>query len=181
MEKSKIKLWPIILIIIIIIGIGSGMTMWSQRNHAVRLHNKVEAQYKDNQNEYDNMWKKFKELTQVTDLQAEQMKDVYTDLISGRYNDENLLFKSIQESNPQLTSDVYVQLQREISAGRESFKNCQTKILDVVREYNDYVETKIFMIVLGKEPLDVDDYVITSDKTEDAFDSKKDDEIKLGD
>ena len=176
---KKIKVWPIVLVVVAIVLLSIGCTMWSQRNTAVKLENRVQAQYKDNQNTYDNMWKKFKELTQVTDLQAKQFKDVYMDLISGRNQDENLLFKSVQESNPQLSTDVYIQLQREISAGRETFKNSQTKLLDIIREYNDYVQTKMFMIILGKKPLDMDEYIVTSDRTDDAFNEKKDDQINL--
>lgn len=169
----------IILSVIVVVIITLGLVTWNQRNHAFRLENRVKAQYAANQSEYDNMWKKFKEITQVTDLQAEQFKSVYTDLISGRYEDSNLLFKSVQEQNPQLDTSVYTQLQREISAGRNTFNNSQKQILDIVREYNDYVGTRPLMMLLGKATLNENDYIVTSAKTQDAFNSKKDDEIKL--
>lgn len=176
---KKTSILPIVLAIILIVLVAGGGAMWSQRNVAIKMENRVQAQYKDNQNTYDNMWKKFKEMTQVTELQADQFKNVYMDLISGRNQDENLLFKVVHESNPELGTEVYTQLQREISAGRETFKNSQTKLLDIIREYNDYVQTKVFMIILGKQPLNMDDYIVTSQRTDDAFNDKKDDEVKL--
>ena len=157
------------------------ITTWNQRNHAVKLKNKVNAQYSTNQSEYDNMWKKFKELTQVTDLQAEQFKDAYTGLITGRYQDTGLLMKSVKEQNPNLDSSVYIKLQTEISASRNSFNNNQKKVIDMVREYNDYVETKPLMIMIGRHKLKDSNYFITSAKTQDAFKSKQDDQINLTD
>lgn len=174
MKKSTIIISIVIALIVILIG-----STWSGRNRAYKLENKVKAQYASNQSEYDNMWKKFKELTQVTSLQAEQFKSVYTDLIAGRNQDANLLFKSIREDNPKLDASVYKQLQTEISAGRNTFQNSQKKIIDLVREYNDYVGTSPLMMLIGRNELDQNDYFITSFETKDAFNSKEAEEIKL--
>lgn len=172
--KGKFIVGGIIGLILILL-----MVAWNQRSHAIKLENGVKAQYTANQSEYDNMWKKFKELTQVTDLQAEQFKSVYTDLISGRYEDSNLLFKSVQEQNPKLDTSVYTQIQREISAGRNTFNNCQKKVLDKVNEYNNYVQTKPLLMLMGKERLNESDYIVTSARTSDAFNTKQDDQIQL--
>lgn len=97
---------------------------------------------------------KFKEMTQVTDLQAEQFKDVYVDLISGRYEDSKLLFKAVQEQNPNLNGEVYTKLQNEISAGRTEFDRNQKKITDMIAEYNRLVQHRgILMAMLtGENP-----------------------------
>lgn len=125
------------------------------------------------------MWKKIVEMTQVTELQAEQFKSVYTELITGRYNDPNLLFKAIQEQNPQLDTEVYKTIQREIAAGRNTFDNNQKKVLDIIREYNDFVETNLFLIVMGKQRMNEDDFIVTSQRTSEVFDNKKDDVIDI--
>lgn len=124
------------LLLILFISVG---ILWRHRNTAVALEERIDAQYVANQSNYDNMWKKFVEMTQVTEIQAEQFKDVYMDLISGRYENNQVLFKMVQEQNPQLDTNVYAQLQREISAGRSTFDNNQKKITDMVREYNTYI------------------------------------------
>lgn len=166
------------LVIVALISLGS---LWSHRQHAVALEQKIDAQYTSNKNSYDNMWKKFKEMTQVTDMQANHYKELYTGLIQGRNQDTQLLFKMIKEDNPKLDGKVYTELQREIAASRNSFKNDQDKMTDVVREYNTYVQQKIFLAMFtGRQPKKMDDYIVTSDKTQKAFDSKKDDAIDLG-
>jgi uncharacterized protein YutD len=158
----------------------SALTILSHRNQAVKLEERIEAQYVSNQSNYDNMWKKFKEMTQVTDLQAEQFKDVYTDLMNGRYEDPNLLFKMVQEQNPQLSQEVYTQLQREISAGRNTFDNKQAQIADIIREYNSYVKVNFVMAAITKRSTkDASEYIITSEQTQKAFTDKKDDVINL--
>ena len=40
------------------------------RNTAIKLEKSFEVQYVANQSSYDAMWKKFRELAQVSDLQA---------------------------------------------------------------------------------------------------------------
>lgn len=155
--------------------------IWNQRGEAVSLETQIEAQLKSNESNYDAMWKKFKEMTQVTDLQAEQFKDVYADLISGRYEDSKLLFKAVQEQNPNLNGEVYTKLQNEISAGRTEFDRNQKKITDMIAEYNRLVQHRgILMAMLTeRKPLDTDKYIVTSDKTQKAFDSGKADTVDL--
>ncbi|MCP1184939.1 hypothetical protein [Paenibacillus sp. 1781tsa1] len=179
MKKALISIGIIIGVLILVIAISVG-TIWSHRNTAVKLEERIEAQYVSNQSNYDNMWKKFKEMTQVTDLQAEQIKDVYTGLIAGRYDDQGLLFKMVQEQNPQLDTSVYSQLQREISAGRQQFDNNQKQITDIIREYNTYIKVHFIMASITQRTIyDMNKYVITSEQTQDAFKTKKADVIDL--
>jgi hypothetical protein len=158
-----------------------GAVLWGQRGDAVNLETQIQAQLKANESNYDNMWKRFTEMTQVTEIQAEQFKDVYTGLIEGRNQDTGLLFKAVQEQNPALGTEVYTKLQNEISAGRIEFDRNQKKILDLVAEYNRLVQHRgILMAVLTqRQPLDSDDYIVTSDRAEKAFDTGKDEAVDL--
>lgn len=179
MKRGSIIALSIVGAIVLFIIIGAATT-WSHRNTAVELEERIAAQYKANQNSYDSMWKKFMELTQVTELQAKQMKDVYTDLIAGRNQDQNLLFKMVKEDNPKLNGEVYTQLQRQIEAGRDTFKNDQNKILDMIREYNSKIRKWIVMTAItGRQRIDENKYIVTSERTNNAFESKKDDVIDL--
>ncbi|MNC08145.1 hypothetical protein D3C75_557190 [compost metagenome] len=156
------------------------MVSWSHYKTLVSLEEQTNAQLTANKSNYDNMWKSFKEMTQVTDLQAEQFKETYTELISGRYQDTNLLFKMVQEQNPQLDASVYTKLQNQIAAGRKEFDNNQKKIADIIREYNYKVRTYIVVsAITSKDALDSSKYIVTSDKTSSAFETNKDDVIDL--
>lgn len=175
--KNKLT---ITLLIILVLGIFAVGSIWSHRNTMVELNERINAQYSTNKSSYDNMWKKFREMTQVTDLQAEKIKDVYKDLIAGRYQDPNLLFKMVQENNPQLDQSTFTNLQNEIASSRNSFNNNQEQITDIIREYNVYIQHKpITAKIFGYTERNTNDFITTSDSTEKAFDTKKDDEIKL--
>lgn len=165
---------------IILIALISGGLLWSHRNTAVSLEERINAQYVSNQSNYDSMWKSLKEMTQVTDLQAQQFKDVYTGLIEGRNQDQNLLFKAIKEQNPQLDTKVYTEIQREISANRKTFDNSQKQIADIIREYNTYIQKHpIMTMITGRKTKDAKEFIVTSDKTDKAFSTGKDNEISL--
>lgn len=164
-----------------VIVVISLLSVWSHRNTAVALEEQIKAQHVANKSNYDNMWKSFKEAAQVTDKQADQFKDVYNDMIAGRYQgDDQVLFKMIQEQNPSLGTEVYTQLQNLIIAGRKEFDNNQKKIADIIREYNTYIRKHIIMnAIFNFKALDANDYIVTSERTEKAFDSGKDDSINL--
>ncbi|WP_207731546.1 hypothetical protein [Clostridium botulinum] len=169
-----------ILLSVFIIILIFGGTILSHRSHMVALEERVNAQYSDNKSSYDNMWKKFKEATQITDIQAEKMKDVYKDIITGRYNDTKLLFKAVKEDNPKLDQSTFTNLQNEIMSSRNAFNNNQKQMSDIIREYNTYVRKNfITATLLNYRTKDMKDFITTSEKTEKAFDTKKDDEIKL--
>jgi hypothetical protein len=179
MKNSTIVFLAILGVILLSLG-SLILGVWSDWKQAVFLENKIEAQYTTNKSSYDNMWKKFIEVTKVSELQAKQYKDVYLGLIEGRYKDQNLLFKMVQEDNPKMDSAVYVQIQRVIESGRNAFDNNQKAMTDVIREYNNVVGVKILMpMVTGKKKLNPNDYIITSARTSNAFDSKQDDVIDI--
>jgi hypothetical protein len=168
--------------IVVLIGVIVIIMMLGFRSDAVSLQNRIEAQYIANKSNYDSMWKKFKEMTQVSELQAEQFKDVYTGLIEGRNKDTSLLFRMVQEQNPALSHEIYSNLQREIASSRNVFDNNQKKIVDIIREYNTRIHTGtgfIFNAFFNFQPIDANKYIVTSDKTSNAFETNKDDVIDL--
>jgi hypothetical protein len=178
MNKKYVGL--IITIALLLVIIIPVTTIWSNRNTTVALEERIDAQYTTNKSNYDNMWKKFKEMTQVTDLQADNFKKVYDGLISGRYNDSQLLFKMVQESNPTLDQSTYTNLQNNISSSRDAFDNNQKQLADIIREYNTYTRQHfITASVCGFQLKDANKYITTSDTTQKAFDTNKDDQIKL--
>lgn len=180
----KIKGWQIglgIAAVILLTAIITGANLWSHRMEIISLEQRIDAQYVTNQSNYDNMWKRFKEMTQVTELQAEQFKDVYTGLITGRYEDSELLFKMVSENNPQMGTEVYTNLQNAIESGRTSFANDQKTITDIIREYNTQIQRYVILnMFMNRQQKDAKDFIITSERTQNAFDSGKDDEIKIG-
>lgn len=178
--KSKLIIGCLGVIgVFILITVIFAALLWNQRGEAINLETKIEAQLKSNESNYDSMWKRFTEMTQVTDIQAEQFKDVYTDLISGRYEDADLLFKMVQEQNPQLNGEVYTKLQNEISSARIEFDRNQKKLLDIIAEYNRLHRGVVMALITNRESINSDEYIVTSERSEKAFETGKDETIDL--
>lgn len=175
MKKSGIIGIALVAIVVLLFG-----TIWSTRSKAIRLKNQIDAQYVTNKSNYDAMWKTFKEATQVTELQTEQFKDAYDALFQGRGND-NLLFNAIKEQNPTMDNSVYTKLQDIITSNRKTFDKNQKTITDMINNYNSYVQTNFIMQFMSFEPLNMDDYVVLSSKTNSAFATGEDDQINLKD
>ena len=173
MENKKIGAGAImscVVVFLLVVGIISGGVIYSERNTAVKIENRYEAQLLANKSNHSAMWTKVKQLTQVTDKQAEHFKDVYTSLIEGRNKDENLLFKAIKEENPTLSPSVYEALSKEIVEGRNVFDNNQKALSDIAREYNSYIDTHVIMkAVTGREHIDASKDIVISGATSDSY------------
>lgn len=179
MNKSvKIISGVLIFILLGIIMFAGGI--WSERKKAVSLEMKIEAQYVSNKSNYDAMWKTIVEMTQVTDMQAEHFKDVYTSLITGRNQDANLLVKSIQEVNPRLETSLYTQIQNTVISNRKQFDKNQQYLTDIIREYNEYiVNHPIMSMITGRTKKDANEYITTSSQTKQAFETKEAEAINI--
>ena len=165
-------------------GVGCGALNF--RSECITAEAGIKAQYKENQNNYDNMWKKFKEAAQVNEMYAKDLKDVFTSAISGRYGADGskAVFQFIKEHNPNLDPSVYVKLQAMVEAGRNGFEAEQKQLLDRKREYESFLGTpsaSLFNIFFSFPRIDLDKFdIVTSSKTEKVFEDKKDDEpVKL--
>lgn len=182
------KLWAKILIalavtfvVFVVIGLISIM---GTNNECVQMEASIKAQYDSNRNSYDNMWKKFKESSQVTAMYTEDLKKVYDSAISNRYqNSTNVMMNWIKEHNPNFDASMYKNLQAMIEGGRNSFESNQKMLLDKKRIYEVQLQSfpnSIITRVLGFPKIDLAKYdIVTSESTEEAFKTKKADEIKL--
>lgn len=171
----------LVILSIVVVGIVGGLSAMNFSIKSKQLLNGIDGQLTTNKTNYDKMWKKFSETAQVQEKYAKDVKEIYTATIEGRYgNDNSLLFKSITESNPNIDSSIYKQLQTIIDDDRDEFFNYQKTITDKVTAYNNYLAAHpIMSTILAKEDLKSEAYVITSDKTKDAFATGEDNQIDL--
>ncbi len=170
------------------LAIVVGLTTLSWYNTAVQLDNGVRAQWQENQNSYDAFWKKVKETAQVPDRFKDDFKEILLGAVDKRYAGKDPAVSFITEQNPGLPSDMYVQVQRVIEAGRNEFRTSQTSLLDRQRKYKNHLETGMGVFlsfshpreITGtlKPPRDQDgdgkftslDYpIVTSSQTQEAF------------
>jgi len=153
-------------------------------NDFVRMESGIKSQYSQNQNNYDNMFKKFMEATQVTTMYTEDLKKVYDSAIQGRYaKSSNVMMNFIKEHNPNFDASMYKNLQVMIESGRNTFESNQKMLLDKKMIYETSIGSfpAVFVArVLGFPKIDLAKYdIVTSGQTQDAFTTKKAEAIKL--
>lgn len=166
----------------LVTGIGA-LSLQGTYNTLVTMEENIKAQYKQNKNTYDNMWKTFKESAQVTDMYANDTQKLFAQVIEGRKGSDQELFRMISEQNPTLDASIYKQLQAAIEGGRATFSENQKMLIDKRRQYENELRlfpTNVIAGFMGFPKIKLEEFdILTSGRTEDAFASGKDEEVKL--
>lgn len=185
METKKLPVGWIALGVILALGLAYGGCALSFRSDCVAAEAGIKAQYKQNQNNYDNMWKKFKEMAQVPEMYVEDLKKVYDGAIKARYGEDGskAAIQFIHEHNPNFDAAMYTKLQSAIEAGRNGFEADQKQLIDKKRQYEVLLGSTRSLFVgfwFGFPRIDLDQYdIVTSDETQEIFKDKKSKEIDL--
>lgn len=173
---------PIVILgVIVVLGAWFGMTFISISNQDVDMHTQFNAEVDNNKIIYDKTWKVVKQMAGVTDQYANKFKEIYTEIMDKRYDDnKNLLMKWIQESNPVFDASMYKDINLAIQANKAEFLRCQQKQIDLNREHENLrlkFPSNIFLSMKGCKPFEVK--LITSTRTDKAFEDGKDDDVSV--
>lgn len=173
----------IILISIIVSVIVFSIVIYgiSTSNTEIKLRNKGMAQYDVCKATFDNMWKILKEQAHLKDEYKNDFLAVYEPLIKGRYSDSTgkvVLMKWIQEHNPQFDISLYKNLSASIESERHGFLNQQKMLIDIDREHKTLRQTFPEKLFIGSRK-DLEIKIITSDRTQEIFDSGKENDYEL--
>ena len=157
-----------------------GVSYIHYNNTEVRLRNQIGAVQENNKNEFDLMWKKISNIVEVTKSERESVERIIIEHASQR-NSGKTLINAVKESIPtqNIDSTTFQNLQNIIVASRDTFALNQKKLIDLQRAHKNITETfpgKIFLS--GVEPVDIN--IVTSSKTDEAFETGKDDNVELG-
>lgn len=151
----------------------------SAANQGNRMEVGIKATYENNKNVLASYSQKVMEAAQVPSMMRDDLLKLTKAAIEGRYGPEGskAVFQSIRESNPQLDSGVYRQLQQIIEGGRTEFQNSQTRLIDQKRVYSEALGTVwggLWLRIAGYPKVNLDDYkIVTTDRTENVFKAGK--------
>ena len=150
-SAKQLIIWGALILVAVIATVSIFGFINGTRDEGIRKTSALEAQYSDNQNELSSYILKFNESLGIADRQNSKLNEVLLDAVKGRYdNDGSLnpgtggqLFSAITEAYPDLSanSEAYMKVQDLIVSGRDAYKNKQTKLLDMVRDYDVWLQS----------------------------------------
>lgn len=169
----------VILAGILFLGSVSGLS-----NREFALRTTIEAKQTDNKNEMDNMWKTISQVAQVTEAQKDALIEVFKGYAQARTgtNHGGSLANWIHEAVPNVDTSTFNNLQNIITGKRDNWTMRQKELLDLQREQNALFRPfpsldGIILNILGRKPIKVT--IVTSTRTEKAFETGKDDNVEL--
>ena len=173
---SGVLVAGVIAAVVVLACVGSAV---SAKNYGNATEQRLKAKMEDNENIYASYGQKIAELAQVPTMYKNDLKEVITAAIQGRYgeNGSQATFQWLKEQNPQLDSKLYAKVANAIEAGRDEFKNAQTQMLDIKRSYQTELGSVwhgFWLGMVGYPKIDLDQYkIVTTDRASDAFRTKR--------
>jgi hypothetical protein len=165
------------LLLVLITGVWF-ISVWGKE---ARLRNAITAKQKDNESEFDNMWKKIAQTAEVTMEHKKALQEIFTSHAQARTGGKGqggAIMTWIKESVPNANLDTMKNMQNIIIGSRDSWTMRQKELLDFKREHDNIIDVppgSIVCAILGREKIDVT--IVTSGRTERAFASGKDDDV----
>jgi hypothetical protein len=171
----------------IIIGVSVGTLVFlaliigvSASNNEIRVRSKITAQKEVCEAYFDKMWKIISQKAQVADQYKDAFKEIYPQLIEGRYGNEKggTLMKWITESNPTFDISLYKDLMVSIEAERTGFFMEQKILTDLNNEHRIIRKTLPASIFIGGRP-DIAITIVSSDATKKVMQTGKENDIEI--
>lgn len=184
MNKTSTTIAAILFSIVAFIGLsvfslaGYGISTY---NTAKNLQITYEAKADANKADFDNVIKVISQTAQVSRSQLDKLQQIYTSYADARTNDSaNSIMNWVQESVPNVDTTTMNNLQNIIVSSRNTWTERQKELVDISREYNTKLVVFPNNLILGLFGFkQIDPTIITSDLTDRAFETGKDNSTKL--
>lgn len=155
----------IVLAAFLFLSVMGVMGVISLSNSAMTQEKQVVAQYDDMKNVLGQYSLKVSEAAQVPSMYKDDVKEVFTSAISGRYGKDGskAMFQFLKEHNPNIDASLYKQIQQIIESGRNAFENKQRKFIDEKRQYETmlgYAVSGTILRMLGYPKINLAEYKI---------------------
>jgi len=170
---STVGLLGIIICVVYVVG---------TLNQEARVRVTITAKIKDNESEFDNMWKKIAQIAQVPEAKKNALKDIFVSHADARGKGQGggAMMLWVKESVPNADLKVYDKLMNIINSSRDAWTMRQKELIDLKRAHDQMFETiPSSFIVSSRESLRPEITVITSTKSKEAMATGKDDDVDL--
>ncbi len=143
-----------VLAVILLIGLGLYGKANSIQKTGVGYEKQLNATYLDNQNELSKFTSGFYEQLGIANAKSDQMDRILQDAVSGRYENAaqgqgGAMFSAMVEAYPDLAGlNSFDKVMDYVAAGRQSYKEQQSKLLDMIRVYETWSESGIIHSML---------------------------------
>jgi hypothetical protein len=181
MNKTAIAVILSIVAVITLAAIVIGASIVGVYNTQASLKNRYEMKVKDNSSEFDNMRKKIQQVAQVPEQKKNAFKEIFNSYASARTSEgQGKMMAWIKESVPAVDMSIYDNLMNIIIASRDSWTMRQKELVAIAEVYNGNLVKFPNNVILGMFGFSkIDPKVITSTRTEKAFETNKDDDVQL--
>ncbi len=152
----------------------------SASNKEIRLRSQISAQKEVCEAFYDKLWKVVAQKAQVADQYKDAFKEIYPQLIEGRYGNEKggTLMKWITESNPTFDVSLYKDLMVSIEAERAGFFMEQKRLVDLNNEHRIIRKTFPSSIFIGGRS-DIQITIVSSATTKKVMETGEENDIDI--
>lgn len=180
------KAFVITMIALFAIILGIGGSMVGVYNTNVSHETNILKFDKDSQNVLSAYTNKIRDMAQIPDMYRDDLSKVIEATFNGRYGADGskAVFSMIKESNMSLDPSMYTNIQMAMEAGRNEFKQSQTKKLDACAGYRNqlnYAMSGMVSRIVGFPKIDIDKtcQVVLDKETNTAFETGETSAIKL--
>lgn len=153
----------------------------SVRDQQATLKVQYDSKLKDNNSEFDNMWKTISQVAEIPEKQKDAYKEIFVGVASARTSEgQGRMMAWIKEQNPNLNLSMYEKLSNTVEAQRAIWTGHQKALVGIAEQYNKNLAPLIRGSVLRAFGFtEIDAKIVTSSRTDKAFSSGKDDDVQL--
>jgi Na+-transporting methylmalonyl-CoA/oxaloacetate decarboxylase gamma subunit len=166
-----------VLFVLIVVIWGFGVIQ-----SEAKLRNLVMAKQQANTTDFDNMWKTQMKTAQIPAQQQAMLKNVVVEYANARSGGGKggSLATLVHEAIPNVDVSIFNHILRIVESTGESWAQRQKELIDLNRAHTDIVTvppSSFVCSLFGKTVIDIK--LVTSSKTDKAFETGKDDDVNL--
>ena len=165
----------VILVLVVATAAVALFSYVSANNYGASIEAQLNGLRDNNQNVLAQGQQKVMEAAQVPTMYKDDFKEIITADVQGRYGKDGskATFQWLKEHNVNVDAELYRKIQQLIESYRDEFKNSQTKMIDVRRQYEaslGFFWQGMWLRIAGFPKLNMNDFKpIITDSVEQVY------------